>query len=67
MQRDAALLEGDVALRTEGMVRGTECGETQGALAHADVTREEARVIARTALQDAANAGTSGDGGVGRG
>ena len=35
------------------MARGTEWGETQSALAHADVTREEAQVIARTALQNA--------------
>ena len=67
MQCDAALLEGHVALRPEGMARGTECGDPQGALAYADVTREEARVIARTALQGAANAGTSGGGGVGGG
>lgn len=68
MQCDTALLEGDVALRREGMARGTEWRETQAVLAHADLTREEARVIARAALEDAADADASGGrGGDGRG
>lgn len=41
---------------------------TQAILAHADLVREEARVIAHAALEDAANADTGGGrGGDGRG
>ena len=46
MHCDAALLWGDVALHPEGMARGTEREVTQGTLAYAYPTREEARVIA---------------------
>ena len=68
MQCDAALLEGDVTLRRERMARGTEWRETKAVLAHANLTREEARVIARAALEDAAHTDASGGrGGDGRG
>jgi len=67
MQCNTTLLEGNVALRREGMARSTECGETRSVLAHADIARKEAGVIARTALEDTAYAGASGVGGSGRG
>ena len=37
------------------MARCTERGETRSALAHANVAREEARVVTRAALEDAAH------------
>ena len=59
MQCDTTLLEGKVALRREGMARSAENGETRSILVHGDVARKEARVIARTALEDTAYAGAS--------
>jgi hypothetical protein len=55
MQCNAALLEGKVTLHRKGMARRTERGETRSALAHANVAREEARVVTRAALEDAAH------------
>jgi hypothetical protein len=65
MQCNTTLLEGKVTLRREGMARSTESGETRSVLAHADVARKEARVVARTALEDTAYAGASRVGGGG--
>jgi len=55
MQRNAALLEGNVTLHRKGMACCTERGETRSALAYANAAREEARVVARAALKDAAH------------
>jgi len=57
MQRETPLVKADVALRREGVACGPEHGETRGILAHADVVREEAGIVARLALEDAAHAG----------
>jgi len=57
MQRETPLVEADVALRREGVSRGPEGGETRSVLAHADLVREEAGVVARAALEGAAHAG----------
>jgi len=62
MQRDAALVEGNITLHREGMAGSSEHGETRGILANADAPREEARVVARAALEDATHPG--GRGGV---
>jgi hypothetical protein len=55
MQCNAALLEGKVTLHRKGMARRTERGKMRSALAHANVAREEARVVTRAALEDAAH------------
>lgn len=55
MQRNAALLKGMVTLHRKGMARCTERGERRSALAHANVTREEARVVTCAAFEEAAH------------